>query len=371
MNYRINFFKQDFNKKILKNLYNKIRKDTWINGKAVKIFEKNLEKYLNTNKKVCTCNSGSDALLISLLLDKNSKKNIYLTTPLSYIASSSIAKFLKLELIYIDVAKDNYLLDLDQLEKFLFKAPKNIRSRIKGIINVEIFGKTNDLIKLKKIAKKYKLTLIGDCAQSFGTTFKNKSTVNYYDYSILSFYPTKILSCYGDGGALILNKNKNFKANLLKNNGHGTKDKENCKVLGVNSRLDSIQAFILNEKLKKIDNKIKDRKINNKILDNISHAFLKKPIFNKNLISNGYIYSIYVNSNKRNAFIKYMNKNKIQCVVYYKKLLSKNHILKPLIKTDLTNALKCSKSLICLPNHNDLNKNQVTKISEIVTKFTK
>ena len=83
---------------------------------------------------------------------------------------------------------------------------KKIKKRLRGIINVEIFGSTNNLVKLKNLSKKFNLSLIGDCAQSFGTFYKKRTTVNYYDYSVLSFYPTKIYSCYGDGGALVLNK---------------------------------------------------------------------------------------------------------------------------------------------------------------------
>ena len=120
----IKFFTQEFDKNIFKNLKKKLKNDNWVNGKYVSIFEKKLEKYLNTNKKVCSCNSGSDALMLSLLLDKHKTKDIYLTTPYSYIASSSIAKFLNLKIIYIDVEKNNFLLDLNSLEKFLLNCPK-------------------------------------------------------------------------------------------------------------------------------------------------------------------------------------------------------------------------------------------------------
>ena len=86
----IKFFTQEFDKNIFKNLKKKLKNDNWVNGKYVSIFEKKLEKYLNTNKKVCSCNSGSDALMLSLLLDKHKTKDIYLTTPYSYIASSML-----------------------------------------------------------------------------------------------------------------------------------------------------------------------------------------------------------------------------------------------------------------------------------------
>ena len=368
-NSKINFFVQDFNKKILKNLNKKLKDDKWVNGKYVSILERNIEKYLKTNKKICSCNSGSDALLLALLLDKHPKKNIYLTTSFSYIASSSIAKFLNLNIIYIDVSKDNYLLDLNKLENFLLNCSVKIKDKIRGIINVELFGQTNDLSKLNKIAKKYKLSLLGDCAQSFGTFYKEKSSINYYDYSVMSFYPTKVFSCYGDGGALAMNKNKLKEAQLLKNNGHEIYNKEKCKVLGVNSRLDNIQAYILYEKLKKLHLDLKIRKFNTQFLKLSNPSFLRLPKFNQNILSNNYIYSVYINKNIRERFIKYMFRNKIQCVVFYKKLLNECNILNPIIKTKLKNGIICSKSLVCIPTHNNISKKEIARISKVINKF--
>lgn len=365
----INFFVQDFDKKILKNLNNKLKNDIWVNGKYVSKIERELAKYLKTNKKICSCNSGSDALLLALLLDKHPKKNIYLTTSFSYIASSSIAKFLNLKIIYIDVSKDNYLLDINKLRDFLSNCSIKIRNKIRGIINVELFGQTNELSELKKIAKKYGLSLIGDCAQSFGTIYKKKSTVNYYDYSTMSFYPTKVFSCYGDGGALLINKNKIKKANLLKNNGHEIYDKEKCKILGINSRLDNIQAYILYEKLKKLRLDMKIRKYNAEFLKINNPSFLKLPKFHKNVLSNNYIYSVYINRNIREKFIKYMQKNKIQCSIFYKKLLNESDILKPVIKTTLKNGIVCSNSLVCIPSHSNINKKEIARISKVINNF--
>ncbi len=258
----INFFNQDNDKKILNKIYKNFKNDKWINGKIVETFEKNFTKKLNSFGYSCSCNSGTDALKLSILLDNDKKRDIYLTTPYSYIATASIVKFLKLNIIYIDIQKDNFLLDLNKLEIFLNNVPKNIKKRIKGIIFVELFGNTTDLNKLKKIAIKNNLSLIGDCAQSFGTKFNNESTCNYYDYAAYSFYPTKILSAYGDSGMLIINDKMKYKqALLLKNNGHDQINKNKCRVLGINSRMDSIQAFILNEKLKKFkDIEIKKKK---------------------------------------------------------------------------------------------------------------
>ena len=158
----INFFYQDNDRKILSKIYKNFKKDQWVNGNIVKTFENNFKKKLNSNSNSCSCNSGTDALKLAILLDKDEKKDIYLTSPYSYIATASVVKFLKLNIIYMDVEKDNFLLDLNKIEAFLKKAPKKIKERIKGIIFVELFGNTTDLPRLKKIAKKNNLSLIGD-----------------------------------------------------------------------------------------------------------------------------------------------------------------------------------------------------------------
>ncbi len=365
----INFYYQDRNSKILNKINKVFSKDKWVNGSIIDDLEIKLKKYLRTNKSVCTCNSGTDALQLALLLDKHKEKNIYLTTPFSYISSSSMAKHLGLELIYIDIHKDNFLLDLDKLENFLNTCPIKIKKKLKGIINVEIFGSTNNLIKLKKISKKYNLSLIGDCAQSFGTEYNKKKTINYYDYSALSFYPTKILSCYGDGGALILNKSELKKANLIKNNGHSKVDKENCKLIGINSRLDTIQAYILLSKLNFI-NKILDQRSKNNIFLKNTITNLKYPIFDKKVTQNNYIFSAYIEPKLRKKFIIHMKKNKIECLTIYKKLLNKNFCLKPYLKTNLKNANYASKSLVCIPNHEKLNLKKMKKIVSKINRFT-
>ncbi len=367
----IHFFKQRKDKKVINKIYKFFDKDIWVNGKINSKFEIKIKKILKLKHNVITCNSGSDALLISLLLDKKKEKNIYLTSPISYIASASIPKFLNLELIYIDVQKDNYLMCLDKLENFLKNCPKKIRKRINGIINVELFGQTCDLNRLKKISKRYQLSLIGDCAQSFGSKYNNKSTISYYDFATTSFYPTKILSCYGDGGAIFFRGNYN-KVFRLKNNGHDLKNKSICHQIGINSRLDSIQALVLNDEITKLNNKIiLKKKIFNfykKFIKINSHLRLVNNL-NKKINSNNYIFAIMINKKYRLKFINYMRKNGVDCKIFYNKLLSDNDVLKPIFKTDLRNSIKCSEELVCLPSSEELNSSQVKKIVKTINKL--
>lgn len=364
----ISFFKQDVNKVLFKNALNNFKNDLWVNGKIVHKFENNLKKSLKIQHYVSSCNSGSDALLLSLLMDKNNKKDIYITTPISYLASSSIPRFLGLNLIYIDVEEDGYTMCLEKLEYFLKNCPIKIKRRLKGIINVELFGTTCDLIKLRKISFKNNLSLIGDCAQSLGTKFRNKSTISYYDFSFTSFYPTKVLSCYGDGGAVFSKKNVK-KLYLLKNNGHSFDDKSTCKELGINSRLDSIQAYILNSKLKKLNKII--------ILKRKFHEILRKyikdkynfPKSKKEIKSNSYVFPMRVPSKSRSKFIKYMKLNNVECKVFYSKIIPDNKLLKPIVKTNLKNAKKLTKTLVCVPSHSELKIKDIHKIGALIKKF--
>jgi dTDP-4-amino-4,6-dideoxygalactose transaminase len=369
----INLFFQDNNKKYLKKINNFFKNDLWVNGKIVNKFEENIEKKLKLNLKACSCNSGSDALMLALKLDQHKTKDIYLTTPLSYIASSSIAKFLNLELIYIDVEKNNYLLDLNKLDSFLENCDKSILKRIKGVINVEIFGSTNDLFKLKRITKKHNLSLIGDCSQSLGTLFNGKSSLDYYDYSVVSFYPTKILSAYGDAGMIFVKKKLKTKTLLMKNNGHSNIDKKDCKLLGINSRMDSFQAYILDNKLKKLDKIISIKKKYADLLKKNLPKSFTSPAINSKVTPNNYLISFYIDPPKKKNFIKYMKRSNINCRTIYEKLLNENKVLKPIIKTNLDNAIKCKKSLITVPCHENLSEKQfkfiIKKIKEFEFKF--
>ena len=366
----IKFFYQDNNNKILNKIKIKLKNDLWVNGKIINKFENNFKKKLNTNHFQCSCNSGTDALKLALLLDKTDERDIYITTPLSYIASSSVVKFLNLNLIYIDVENKNFLLDINKLEFFLKNVPKKIRKRLKGIIFVELFGHTTNLAKLKQIAKKNNLSLIGDCAQSFGTKFLGKNTCDYYDYAAYSFYPTKVLSAYGDAGMLAIKNKNNFnKAILIKNNGHSLYKKDFCKFLGINSRMDSIQALILNEKLKKINSVINKKKIIFNYYKKFLNNKIKKPIFYNHTEANNYIFNIYIKKKCRLKFLKFMKKHKIECKNYYQKLLPENKLLKPILGTCIKNSIYNKNSLISLPTSEKLSRSNILRISKLVNEF--
>ena len=367
----ISIFNLNNSSNTLKNIVNKINYDetSWVNGTEIKNLENQIKIILKTNKEVCTCNSGSDALLLALQHLKKKGKDIIITTPISYIASSSIAKFLGYEIIYIDVNINNYLLDLEKLENFLKNINKKIKSRIAGVIFVELFGNTGDLNKLSKICKKYKIWSLGDCAQSLGTEYNNKSSLDYYDFAISSFYPTKIISAYGDGGIIFLPQKFKNKFQMLKNNGHNLADKTKCEIIGINSRLDTIQAYILNYKIKNFKNYLKNNRKNFKNYNKNLKKYLKLPELNKRSSTNGYLYSFRIDKKLVKKFLHFMKINDIEARQFYARSLPENKVLKPIIKTNLENAKRCSAEIISIPSRASLKNQEINKIMYTIKKF--
>ena len=367
----INIFNLNNSAKILKNVVNKINNNetAWVNGSEIKNFENQIKKNLKTKKEVCTCNSGSDALLLALQHLKKKNKDIIITTPISYIASSSIAKFLGYEIIYIDIDINNYLLDLNKLDSFLKNINKKIKARIAGVIFVELFGNTGDLSKLSKICKKYKIWSLGDCAQSLGTEYNNRSSLDYYDFAISSFYPTKIISAYGDGGIIFLPKKSKNTLEMLKNNGHNLADKTKCEILGINSRLDTIQAYILNYKIKNFKNYLKENKKNFKLYNKQLKNYLKLPELDPKSNTNGYLYSFRIDKKLVENFLNFMKINGIEAIQFYIRSLPENKVLKPIFKTDLKNTKQCTAEIISIPSRACLKNKEKNKIITTVKKF--
>jgi dTDP-4-amino-4,6-dideoxygalactose transaminase len=366
----IKLFSHNYDRKVFDELA-KFQNDNWVNADLINRFEKKLAKYLSLeNKLVSTCNSGTDALKIIFSLIKDNKKNIFITSPYSYISSASSLKSAGYEIIYIDINENNFNIDVDKLENFLINSNKSIVKKIAGVLNIEIFGGTNNLQKLKKLCSKYNIFLIGDCAQSIGTKYNNKSTLSYYDFASISFYPTKIYSTYGDGGAIISKKKYKKDIEFLKNNGHSVKNKEIHRFLGFNSRLDTIHAIILSYKLKKLNQIINSRKKNFNIYKKKLDSNYILPKYESNINWNSYILNIRckIPSSKVNKYLKNCN---IETKTIYNKLLSEYKLLKPIFKTPLDKAKKLTKNTIALPINENLQKEEIMHIINKLNSFNK
>ena len=330
-------------------------------SKEVENFENNFAKYTNT-KFAIGVNSGTDALQIALMaigIKKNDEvitvSNTAVPTVCAIVSCGAIP-------IYVDINKDDYLIDCSLIEK-------KISKKTKAIIPVNLYGQSANYSAINKIAKKYRLKVIEDCAQSTGALYKGKSCGSFGDLGAFSFYPTKNLGGYGDGGMIVTN-NKELYLKCKKLRKYGMEKLYYSDFHGVNSRLDEIHAAILNFKLKKLNSNIKKRRrIANIYNENLNKTDLTLPIENKDNFHSYYVY--VVRHKKRDEIMNYLKKHNIYCNISYPfpihsmkgyKNLNKKKII-------LKNTDKLSKQIFSLPMYPELSNKHLESVIDILKKY--
>ena len=344
----------------LKKIDDTILSKSLILGKQVELFEKNASKYVGCKYGIGV-NSGTDALVISLMALNIKKGDEIITTSNTAIPTISAIVTAGAKPVYIDI-KDNYLVNEDLIEK-------NISKKTKAIIIVHLYGQSPNMEKILKISKKFNIRIIEDCAQSFGAKYKKKKLGSFGSISAFSFYPTKILGTFGDGGLISTNDKKIYeKCKMLRF--YGIKNNYISEFHGVNSRLDEIHAAILNLKLNKINQSIsKRRKIANFYKNNLKNNIIKLP---EVLLNNYHVFYNYViRTKKRNALKKYLLKNNIETKIIYPypvhkmKYYSKFKIGKP----NLNNTEKIYKEILSLPIYPEISIKELKKIAYFINSF--
>ena len=360
-----------FNKKILSKLDKVLLKGNIFFGSELKKFEKNFLSKYKSNYGIAV-GSGTDALYISLkaLNIKNGDEvitaaNTAIPTISAIVNSGAIPKL-------VDVGED-YLIDPLKIEK-------QINKKTKAIIPVHLYGQSCDMDKIKKIAIKHNLKIIEDCAQAQGAKYKNKFVGNFGDFGCFSFYPTKILGTYGDGGFVIAKNFKDYeKIKRLRFYGIETSNKRNiyynkyyANENGLNSRLDEIQSSILNLKMKYVNKYISQRnKLANLYLKYLRETSLKLPKTNK---TNQHVYHLFtVRHSKRNFIIKMLNKKKIGTRIIYPFPINNMNGYKKFNfnNKELKNTIKYSKEIFSLPLYPELKVSEVKKICNSVKEILK
>ena len=236
-------------RKIIYRLKKLIEKNQFIGGPELKSFEKNFCNYVGAKYCIGVAN-GTDALEIALESLKLKKGSEVIVPVNTWIATASSVVRSGCKLVFCDINLNDYCIDIEDLKK-------KISLKTKVIIPVHLYGHPSKLDQIKKIVKKKRLIMIEDCAQAHGTKYKNKHVGTYGDLSAFSFYPGKNLGAYGDAGAIITN-NKILNERCRRLRYHGSlKTKYDFKLVGRNSRLDSIQASILNIKLNNLNNQVR------------------------------------------------------------------------------------------------------------------
>ena len=341
-------------KRIRKPLEKRINKildhGAYIMGPEVFELEEKLADYCGV-KHAISCSSGTDALLIPLMAWGIGPGDAVFTTPFTYVATAEVISILGATPVFVDVYESTFNIDCEKLETEINKVINDGKLKPKAIIPVDLFGLPARYRLIDKIAKKYNLKVIEDAAQSFGGSIRGKKVGTFGDVAATSFYPAKPLGCYGDGGAIFTNDDslaEECKAIRI----HGTKqDKYNSEMIGLNGRLDSIQAAVLLEKLTIFDEELEMR--------NTINSCYRKFLNNAQYIPKDYqsalaLFSIVLGSRKkRDDLIERLSKKNIPTVIYYKFPI---HLMKAFKyldykKGDLPISEKLSNNILSLPMH--------------------
>ena len=356
-------------RRILLNIFDKTLKNGQIFfGKNLSSFEKNFKRIYKCKYGIAV-GSGTDALLISLMSLKIKRGDEVITAANTAIPTISAIVNAGATPKLVDI-NDNYLIDTTKIEKAITK-------KTKALIPVHLYGKACDMDSIIKIAKKFNIAIIEDCAQAQGAKFNGKYVGTFGDFGCFSFYPTKVLGSYGDGGFILTNNIKNYsKIKKIRFYGIETINKKNkyfnkyySNINGVNSRLDEVSSKILNFKLSKIEKFISKRRI----IANIYNRELKDtnlilPIKNKDKFDVFHLYTVY--HKKRNRIIKMLLKKKIYTRIIYPYPIHKMKGYSKFFKNESNKISEIkSKGIFSLPLYPELSIQNVQKICKEVKRI--
>ena len=343
----------------------------FINGPQVKTFAHNLTKYTGA-KHVIPCANGTDALQIALMaLDLNPGDEI-ICPSFTYVATAEVIGLLGLIPVMADVDPNTFNITADLIQPL-------INPKTKAIVPVHLYGQSCDMEGILKLAKKHGLIVIEDNAQAIGAkyTFRDgtvQNTGTMGDIGTTSFFPSKNLGCYGDGGALFTNNDKlAVKLRMIAN--HGQEVKYYHKVIGCNSRLDSIQAAILNTKLKYID---EYSAVRNQMALRYDDAFskiewLEIPRRQENSTHVFHQYTLKTKPELRDNIINCLKEKGIPVMIYYPVPLYKQEAFSHYVETgfEIQNVERLCQSVFSLPIHTEIESSNQDYIIQEVRNFFK
>ena len=347
-----------------------INSSSFINGPIVKDFQNNLQEYLNV-RHVIPCANGTDALQIALMALDLKRGDEIITTNFSFASTIEVILLLGLKPVVIDIEPKSFNINPNLIQD-------KITERTRAIIPVHLFGQSCRMEEILEIANKNNLQVIEDNAQALGSTYRFSNSEKQMcgtigDIATTSFFPSKNLGCYGDGGAIFTNSdNLAYKMRGIVN--HGMYERYYHDEIGVNSRLDSIQAAILNVKLKYLDKYNKRRQeaasLYNASFDRIDE--IEVPFVESDIDSHVYHqYTLKINNGKRDELANHLQKNKIPFGIYYPLGFHEQKAYKQefISDNDFPETNKVKDQVISLPMHTELTKKQIKFITNTIISF--
>ena len=297
---------QKYKTNIDSNIHAVLNKSNYILGEEVHQLEEKLKEFTKA-KYAITCSSGTDALSLAMMAMNIQPGDEIITTPYTFISTAETIALMKAKPVFVDIDSVTFNIDVNLIETA-------ITHKTKAIIPVNLFGQPTDMDIIQAIAKKHNLKVIIDGAQSFGSTYKDITDSNYGDISTTSFFPSKPLGCYGDGGAVFTN-NYEYAEIIKMLRVHGQNKRYEYKHIGIGGRLDTIQAAILLAKLPYFAKELLDRQVVAKRYTASLSKSLLTPTVKPNRVSTWAQYTLKVSN--RESLQSRLNDKSIPTAVYY------------------------------------------------------
>ncbi|MCK4973673.1 MAG: DegT/DnrJ/EryC1/StrS family aminotransferase [Sulfurimonas sp.] len=313
----------------------------FIGGEKLNSLEQNLALYTGA-KHAIGCSSGTDALLLSLMALDIGPGDEVITTPFTFISTAEVIAFLGAKAVFVDINEESYNIDASKIKNV-------VTNKTKAIIPVSLYGQCADMDAINEIAKEFNIPVIEDACQSFGATYNDKKSCNLSTIGCTSFFPSKPLGAYGDGGAIFTDDDEiATKIRMLLN--HGQNERYKHKYIGINGRLDAVQAAVLGVKLKHFDKEVKLRdEIGERYSDLLEEANVITPKIHE---SNKSVYAQYsIRVEDRETMVEKLTALEIPTAVHYPVPLHLQEAFKDLgySEGDFPVSEKISSQIMSLP----------------------
>lgn len=333
----------------------------FIMGPEVGQLETRLAEYTGARHAI-TCSSGTDALLMALMAYGIGPGDAVFTTPFTFIATAEVVSLLGATPVFVDIDARTFNIDPDKLEEAVLAVEHEGTLKPKGVIPVDLFGLPADYDRIMEIASTFGLFVLEDAAQSFGSTYKGRKACNLGHIAATSFFPAKPLGCYGDGGAVFTNDDE-VAATLrsIRIHGKGTDKYDNIRI-GLNARLDTLQAAILLPKLAAFPDELLARQ---RVADSYTEALsgiVETPVTPDDCTSAWAQYSVM--SDVKASLQAALKESGIPTAVYYPKPLHQQSAYQHLAPVRLEVAERTSGRIFSLPMHPYLDTRQIATITD-------
>ncbi len=342
----------------------------FIKGPQVRDFETNLQEYLDC-RHVIGCGNGTDALQIALMALDLPPGSEIIVPDFTFIATAEVVSLLGYVPVFADVSKETFNIDPDSIRK-------NITSDTSAIIPVHLFGQSCDMTAIKNIAEEHDLRIIEDNAQAIGSYYNNNGSKTALgtigDIGCTSFFPSKNLGAYGDGGALFTQDDALAKKIQIIAN-HGMETRYYHDVIGVNSRLDTLQAVVLNVKLKHLDKYNQARRkaahMYNSFFEHIPEIITPREVeYSRHVFHQ---YTLRIQDDHRDPITQRLKDKNIPHGIYYPVPLHKQQAFQGKMARhgDCSRSLELTREVISLPMHTELTPETIEYIAQTITTYFK